>query len=82
VLSSHIKLHPATDSLSGTDAYGIPGDSAWSTVFSHLPFDEFLFITSNLKFWLVSKRAIFNTPFGGPSIQTIECSVDSLVQSY
>jgi hypothetical protein len=82
VLSSHIKFHPATDNLSGIDSYGDSGDPAWSTIFSHLSYDEFLFTTSNLKFWLVSKSAIFNTPFGGPSMQTIECSVDSLVQSY
>jgi hypothetical protein len=61
-------MHPATDGLAGTDSYGIPGDPAWSTVYSHLVYDEFLFITGNLEQWLVSKSALFNTPFGSNSL--------------
>ena len=42
-------VHPATDNLHGTDAYGDPNDNsnAWSRRFDNIEFDDFVFATGD-----------------------------------
>ena len=52
------RWHKATDQLRGTDSYGTPykETSNWSIPFADDDFSEFLFMTSNGKYWMVMEK--------------------------
>jgi hypothetical protein len=52
VNSTHGSMHPATDSLAGTEEYGVPNSNeAWTIKFHDLTYDQMLFASGDWSLW-------------------------------
>ena len=63
------KWHPSTDKLAGTSVYGTAYDdrSNWSVKFSHLTYNQFLFVSGDRSVWLIaSKDSVSGSFYSGP----------------
>jgi len=73
------KWHPATDELRGTDSYGSaptnPTSGPTGTMkWNYNAVQYFLFSTGDFSEWMIMKRSVIDSKFGGPKAQQILCS--------